>query len=302
MDGSGPLRISSIGRDINLEILRVEGYRKFCNKVFNATKFAMLKLDQDFVPGVASKVRNCRCMFSDLNRSLAHRKRGPCGKVDPRSIERRGRRGQQTADREEFLDGNKRSVQLLALRVVRRIHRESFFRLSFTVPHQTTGSDETYDRRIRFRCDEEVRTTNSIHLFGLRSETTSPFYALRDGRIMATLAKDPERHHPLHHGVQIPRICECEKHHLFPRMSHRSTQDKDFVFEDAVNEFNLTFSAVKTGRSLAASYSLQNDIQCRRYPMDPRYTIVADCLQCSFRFNRIRKPNCSNHKHPRSSR
>ena len=33
------------GRDINLDILRVEGYRKFCNKVFNATKFAMLKLE-----------------------------------------------------------------------------------------------------------------------------------------------------------------------------------------------------------------------------------------------------------------
>jgi len=37
--------------------------------------------------------------------------------------------------------------------------------------------------------------------------------------------------------------------------------DKDFVFGDAVKEFNLAFSAVKTGRSLAASYSLQSDIQ-----------------------------------------
>ncbi|KAI9450848.1 hypothetical protein BJY52DRAFT_1226968 [Lactarius psammicola] len=38
------------GRDINLEVLRVEGYRKFCNKIFNATKFAMLKLDESFIP------------------------------------------------------------------------------------------------------------------------------------------------------------------------------------------------------------------------------------------------------------
>ncbi|VDB91952.1 unnamed protein product [Peniophora sp. CBMAI 1063] len=43
------------GRDINLEILRVEGYRKFCNKIFNATKFAMLKLDGSFIPEGSAK-------------------------------------------------------------------------------------------------------------------------------------------------------------------------------------------------------------------------------------------------------
>ena len=53
---SSLLKTDSLGRDINLEILRVEGYRKFCNKVFNATKFAMLKLDQDFVPSPSLKV------------------------------------------------------------------------------------------------------------------------------------------------------------------------------------------------------------------------------------------------------
>lgn len=48
---------SYAGRDINLEIMRVEGYRKFCNKIFNATKFAMLKLDESFVPEPSAKVR-----------------------------------------------------------------------------------------------------------------------------------------------------------------------------------------------------------------------------------------------------
>ena len=35
----------------------MEGYRKFCNKIFNATKFAMLKLDERFVPLPTPKVR-----------------------------------------------------------------------------------------------------------------------------------------------------------------------------------------------------------------------------------------------------
>ena len=39
-------------------------------------------------------------------------------------------------------------------------------------------------------------------------------------------------------------------------------QDTDFEFADAVKQFDLVFTTLKAGRSLAASYNLQNDIQC----------------------------------------
>lgn len=91
---------------------------------------------------------------------------------------------------------------------------------------------------------------------------------------MATPAEDPERYHTLDHGLKISHICESTGRLLFMPCPHRSVQDRDFVFEDAVKDFNLVFSAVKTGRSLAVSYSLQNDIQCNHLIDPPRRVIV----------------------------
>ncbi|KAF8211093.1 tRNA synthetases class I-domain-containing protein [Mycena galopus ATCC 62051] len=194
---------SSGGRDINLEILRVEGYRKFCNKIFNATKFAMLKLDESFVPEPSAK---------------------PTGK--------------------ESL-----------------VEQWILHKLNVAAAELNTHLANPYNFWLYELCDVYIEVMKPM------TDEAAPLATRRSAQQTLYTCLD--------HGLRLlhpfmPFVTE-ELWQRLPRRPNDPTPsimvssfpvfDQAYVFESADQQFNLVFNALKTGRSLAASYNLQSDIQ-----------------------------------------
>ncbi|CAD5123228.1 DgyrCDS11590 [Dimorphilus gyrociliatus] len=69
------------GKDINLDVLRIQGYRFFCNKLWNAVRFAISSLGDNYKPSIEEKPKDDislidKWIFSRLSQTIAVCKNG----------------------------------------------------------------------------------------------------------------------------------------------------------------------------------------------------------------------------------
>ena len=62
--------LASGSRDINFDLKRVEGYRNFCNKLWNASRFILFQCDENKISKKASKAKEDEWIFSELNKTI----------------------------------------------------------------------------------------------------------------------------------------------------------------------------------------------------------------------------------------
>ncbi|KAJ7261870.1 tRNA synthetases class I-domain-containing protein [Mycena rebaudengoi] len=200
------------GRDINLEILRVEGYRKFCNKIFNATKFAMLKLDESFVPEPTAEPTGNESL---VEKWILHKLNVAAAEVNTQFAERN-------------------------------------FMMATTA---------AYNFWLYELCDVYIEVMKPM------TDEAAPAVTRKSAQQTLYTCLD--------HGLRLlhpimPFVTE-ELWQRLPRRPNDPTPsimvsafpvfNKAYVFEAADQQFNLVISTLKAGRSLAASYNLQSDIQ-----------------------------------------
>ena len=61
------------GKDVNLEINRIVGYRCFCNKLWNAVRFSLLHLGENFVPFPSILKPSVVANYPDMDRWILSR-------------------------------------------------------------------------------------------------------------------------------------------------------------------------------------------------------------------------------------
>ncbi|PFH46539.1 hypothetical protein AMATHDRAFT_69603 [Amanita thiersii Skay4041] len=204
------------GRDINLEILRVEGYRKFCNKIFNATKFAMLKLDEAFVPEPTAKPTGRESL---VEKWILHKLDIAATEISEHLTER------------NFMSATTSAYNFWLYELC-----------DVYIEAMKPMTDEKAPLSVKQSAQQTLYTCLD---YGLR--LLHPFMPFVTEELWQRLPRRPNDPTPSVMLAQFPE------------------HDPEFVFEDADKQFDLVFTALKAGRSLAASYSLQSDIQLFYY-------------------------------------
>ncbi|KAL8283096.1 hypothetical protein RQP46_005874 [Phenoliferia psychrophenolica] len=232
---------SAAGRDINLEILRVEGYRKFCNKLWNATKFAMSKLDPK-----TSLAADAGPLL-DADGSRLYPAFVPTASQKPS--------GEESLVERWILHKLNEATKTVNAALERRNFMDA--------------TNDAYKFWLYEICDvyiEAIKITTEPHKPG---ETHTPAQAAARTSALNTLYTVLDNGLRLLHPF-MPFVTE----ELWQRLPRRPTDRTKSImlarypepevsreFDQEVKDFDLAFTGVKTVRGIATSYGLNSKLQ-----------------------------------------
>ena len=148
-----------------MEILRVEGYRKFCNKIFNATKFAMLKFDEQFKPNVVTQPTGNERI---VEKWILHKLNIAAKEINQELTERNFMAATNVAY-------NFWLYELCDVYIVSYIHL-----VPKNIPYCLfAGGDEAYDGSFSLGHNARLSSTNALHVLGPWPPPAASIHAFR---------------------------------------------------------------------------------------------------------------------------
>ena len=202
--GADALRFSLVnyttgGGDINFDIKVMASHRRFCNKIYQATKFVLGKLPEDFVPRESSQPTGEESL---PERWILHKLHDAAKSTNKHLEEREFSHATQTTH--QYFYDHLCDVYIVSPQLASSRSPAPHPNHAVSLTPLETGKLQNPPPILRRR-NPHIRPANPLHSPRIRPDPPPPLHALPDRGTLAAPPPPPTRPHHLHNRSTLPR-------------------------------------------------------------------------------------------------